>query len=151
MRLISVSERVLLALWVGGMWTTGYLVAPMLFKMLDDRHLAGTLAGALFSAISYIGLVAGTLLLLAALYATGRRWYAGWRIWGLIAMMFLIVVGEFGLRPEMAALRDAGLVEGTEAAARFARLHGLSSALFLFNSLMGLVLVVFGAVPRDKV
>lgn len=65
-------------------------------------------------------------------------------------MMLLIMVGEFGLRPEMTVLRDAGLVEGTEASARFARLHGVSSVLFLFNSLMGLVLVVFGVVPRDK-
>lgn len=149
-RLVSVSERVLLTLWVGGMWITGYLVAPVLFNMLDDRRLAGAAAGALFSAISYIGLVAGALLLLIALYTASRRWYASWRIWGLVAMMLLIVVGEFGLRPEMTVLRDAGLVEGTEVAARFARLHGLSSVLFLFNSLMGLVLVVFGVVPRDE-
>ncbi len=150
MRLVSVSERVLLTLWVGGMWSIGYLVAPMLFNMLDDRRLAGTIAGALFSVISYIGLVAGALLLFAGLYAAGRRWYASWRIWSLLAMMFLIMVGEFGLRPEMTALRDAGLVEGTKAAACFARLHGMSSVLFLFNSLMGLVLIVFGVVPRDK-
>lgn len=150
MRLVAVSERILLTLWVGGMWTTGYLMAPVLFDMLDDRRLAGTVAGALFGASSYIGLMAGALLLLAALYVAGRRWYANWRIWALATMMLLIVVGEFGLRPEMTVLRDAGLVEGTEAAARFARLHGLSSALFLYNSLMGLVLVIFGVVPRDE-
>jgi len=31
MKLFSVSERILLTLWVGGMWTTGYMVAPILF------------------------------------------------------------------------------------------------------------------------
>lgn len=64
-------------------------------------------------------------------------------------MLAVTAVGEFLLRPEMSVLRDAGLVEGTETAARFAYLHGLSSTLFLFNSLMGLILVMFGVVPKE--
>lgn len=149
MRLMLVSERVLLTLWVGSMWAVGYLAAPTLFNVLDDRRLAGTIAGHLFGAISYIGFVAGGLLLLGALYAAGRCWYKRWRVWGLIAMLAVTAVGEFLLRPEMSVLRDAGLVEGTETAARFAYLHGLSSTLFLFNSLMGLILVMFGVVPKE--
>lgn len=151
MRLMLISERVLLTLWVGGLWAVGYLAAPTLFHVLDDRRLAGTIAGELFSAMSYIGLVAGAILLIGALYAAGRRWRTHWRIWILTAMLLLVAFGEFALRPEMAALRDTGLVEGTEAALRFARLHGVSSTLFLLNSLLGLVLVVFGVAPREDV
>jgi len=43
----------------------------------------------------------------------------------------------------MAALKDAGLTDPANAA-RFGRLHGISSALFLVNSLLGLALVIFG-------
>ena len=56
------SERILLTLWVGGMWTIGYLVAPVLFGTLNDRQLAGDLAGFLFKIIGIIGLVSGVIL-----------------------------------------------------------------------------------------
>ena len=39
-------ERTLLTFWIGGLWTTGFVVAPLLFAELDDRVLAGTLAAA---------------------------------------------------------------------------------------------------------
>jgi hypothetical protein len=38
-----------LTLWVGGFWAIGYLAAPMLFYNLDDRMLAGMLAGKMFT------------------------------------------------------------------------------------------------------
>ncbi len=38
-------ERALIALWVGGMWIGGYLVAPLLFNLLENRQLAGTVGG----------------------------------------------------------------------------------------------------------
>ncbi|NOX26610.1 MAG: DUF4149 domain-containing protein, partial [Gammaproteobacteria bacterium] len=42
----NLGERILLTLWVGGTWTVGYIVAPVLFKFLEaDRQLAGALAG----------------------------------------------------------------------------------------------------------
>jgi hypothetical protein len=49
-------ERTLLTFWIGGLWTTGFVVAPLLFAELDDRALAGTLAGAIFGVMSYAGL-----------------------------------------------------------------------------------------------
>ena len=45
MPIIKYSERFLLTLWVGGLWIIGYLVTPVLFKTLDNRQLAGELAG----------------------------------------------------------------------------------------------------------
>ena len=38
-------ERLLLALWVGGMLMVGYVVTPVLFSSLDTRLLAGAVAG----------------------------------------------------------------------------------------------------------
>lgn len=141
--MIYIGSRVLLTLWVGGMWTVGFIVAPTLFAMLaDNRMLAGSLAGRLFTTLSYIGLVCGTLLLLAVLVEGGKDWLRQWRVWLLVLMLVIICIGEFVLQPMMAQLREAGL-QGDNATA-FARLHGVSSTLFLINSIAGLVLVIAG-------
>jgi len=54
----------------------------------------------------------------------------------------LIAVAEFVLQPQMAELKQLGL-EG-EHLQQFRMLHGISSILFLLNSLAGLVLIVRG-------
>ena len=57
-----VGERIVAALWVGSLWAIGYLVAPLLFARLDDRGLAGFLAGEFFTVITWMSLVCGGLL-----------------------------------------------------------------------------------------
>lgn len=136
------TERLLLTLWVGGMWITGYMVAPILFSVLDDRQLAGLLAGHMFTAMSYIGLGCGGLLVLGSLYRHGIR---HWRIAVLLVMLIVVCTGEFVLQPMMAELKAQGLIEGSAAAANFGKLHGVATILFLINSLAGLLLVVVPA------
>ncbi|HEX7634207.1 MAG TPA: DUF4149 domain-containing protein, partial [Noviherbaspirillum sp.] len=47
--MFSARARLLIAtLWVGSLWTVGYLVAPTLFATLSDRALAGMIAGSIF-------------------------------------------------------------------------------------------------------
>ena len=46
--------RVLLVLWAGSLWSLVW-VAPTLFRAQSDRHLAGVLAGRLFSVETYLG------------------------------------------------------------------------------------------------
>lgn len=136
-----ISERILLTLWVGGMWIVGYVVVPVLFKMLD-RQLAGNVAGQLFTIMSFIGLVCGILLLAGMLYRHGFADWLQWRVLVLIGMLVIVIIGQFILQPMMAELKAAGLAG--EAATQFGRLHGVSSILFMINSLAGLALVVFG-------
>jgi len=144
----AVVERLLLTVWIGGMWAVGYLVAPTLFAILDDRALAGTIAGRLFSVMSYVGLVCGSLLLLSLILAVGKRFFYQWRGYVLLGMLVIIVVGQFVLQPQMAALREVGLHGATTTA--FMRLHGISQILFLAVSLGGLALVVFGVRNRQQ-
>lgn len=139
MKFFSYSERALLTLWVGGMWAVGYIVAPILFNTLDDRQLAGMLAGQTFTAMSYVGLVCGSLLLIGGAYSRGWK---HWRHGVLLLMLVIVCVGQFVLQPMMAELKAQGLVEGSKAAATFGKLHGVASILFLINSLAGLLLVV---------
>jgi len=138
----QISERILLTLWVGGMWITGYMVAP--FATLNDKHLAGNVAAKLFTSMSYIGLACGGLLLINQWYCVGRKIYQSWRAGLLVLMLIIIVVGQFVLQPMMAELKASGLAEGSNAAAQFGKLHGVASILFLVNSIAGLVLVITG-------
>jgi uncharacterized protein DUF4149 len=130
-------ERTLLTFWVGGLWTAGFVVAPLLFARLDDRSLAGTLAGDVFGVMSYAGLACGAGLLVIHWLLRGQRRFIAWRNLVLLTMLALTVLGEFVLAPWIAQLRAAGLTES----ARFAQAHGLASGVFLANCVLGLVLV----------
>jgi hypothetical protein len=141
---LLIGERLLLTLWVGALWAIGYLAVPTLFAQLDDRVLAGLLAGRMFTLVSFLGLFCGGVLLLGTLLRQGRMALRSVRAWLLLVMLLLVGVGEFGLQPLMAQLKAQGLAEGSAQAAQFARLHGVASVLYLINSLCGLLLIGSG-------
>ena len=133
-------HNMVLVFWVGGLWTTGYIVAPALFNNLDDRRLAGTLAGNIFSIMGWIGLVASLLLLVFYWFSLKSRWRSAVTLF----MGVLVAANLFIVSPELAAIRDAAsgaLVPGSEEYQRFGYLHGISSGIFLLISLLGLLLV----------
>ncbi len=139
------AERALLALWTGGLWAVGFLTAPTLFALLDDRWQAGRVAGHLFGLMGWVALGAGVLVLAgAARRRGGRPWR--WRTAAVALMLGLAAAGQFGIAPRMAALQPslAGLAADHPQRRAFRRWHGLSSALFLTQSLLGLVLVAGG-------
>ncbi len=141
-------ERIVASLWVGGLCVTGYLVVPTLFASLDDRQLAGRLAGTLFELMSYVGLLAGVYLLVMLLVRSGQRRIREWRVWALVAMLVLVATGAFVLQPMMQELKAGGIIDGSVQAAKFGRLHGVSSVLFMITSLLGLWLVGAGVQRR---
>jgi len=116
-------------------------VAPLLFAQLDDRALAGSLAGSLFTVTSYLGLLCGGLLLVM----NGLTFRAvNWRAVILVIMLLLVVIGQFVVTPMVVGLRDQGLTD----TARFGQLHGIASVLFIITSVLGLVLVAAGRKHR---
>jgi MFS family permease len=127
-----------MTLWVGSLWVTGFVVAPLLFAELDDRALAGSVAGSLFTVTSYIGLVCGGLLLLLVNGACFRC--SNWRAVVIVCMLLLVAVGQFVITPLVADLRVQGLTDTP----RFGQLHGVASVLFIATSVLGLVLVAAG-------
>jgi MFS family permease len=139
-------ERILITFWVGAMWVVGYVVAPTLFAMLE-RSVAGDVAGRLFGYVSMIGFICGGLLLFLALFLDRRRpgWLRSWNIWILAAMLSITIFNELLVSSQLAELRLAAggeWVPDTPLQRRFAKLHGVASALFVVNSLLGLVLLV---------
>lgn len=149
MKALGAGDRLLLTLWVGGLWAIGYIVAPTLFASLDDRALAGQLAGKMFYIIALVGMVAAPLLLLRRAVSSGvAAALRQWQSWVLAAMLVLVAVGLLVLQPMMQDLKAQGL-QGAEAAAAFGRLHGISSALYLLTSLGGLALVLAPGALRE--
>lgn len=137
LRIYPVVERILLTLWIGGLWVVGFAVTPTLFAELPDTATAGSVAGALFTVMSRIGLLcASVLLLLGWLQRTchSRRW----RLLVITIMMVLVVLGEYVLAPMISELRVTGQV----ASPRFGQLHGLATGVYLVNCVLGLVLLV---------
>jgi len=138
--MFQISEKILLTIWIGGMWAVGYIVAPVLFQMLD-KSVAGNVAGQLFTILSYIGIFSAVALIINLLMQQGFA-KNHWQLWVLLAMLSLILIAEFVLQPMMAELKAQGVTVDNKA--EFGRLHGIASVLFLMNSLAGLALVVFG-------
>ncbi|UCC13785.1 MAG: DUF4149 domain-containing protein [Gammaproteobacteria bacterium] len=132
-RALGVGEQLLQTLWVGCLWTVGYLVAPVLFAELDSNAQAGQVAGTLFTLVTWLSLVCGGLLLLT-LNLNGADRLRGFVI---VAMLVLVCANEWGIRPAMEAAR---LPDGTTGP-RFGLLHGVSATMYLVTSLTGLFLV----------
>ena len=147
-KLLSVVERIILSLWVGGMWAIGFLAVPVLFYSLDNRTLAGEIAAPMFKIINSLGLACGALLLLSAALSQGRAWYRSWRVGVIVVMMAVASVILFVISPQMAVLKAQAAAAGGELGPQFGRLHGISSVLYLLASLLGLLLVG-GGVRRN--
>lgn len=140
-------ERFLLTLWVGGMWVIGFVAAPLLFQHAASPAIAGALAGKLFAAMHVIGLIAGPVLLLIAFVLDRPR--RRLRLGLIGAMLVLTAVAQYGLGPTMQDLRQSAggiFVPGSIEQARFATLHGVSTVLYIANSVLGLVLVLLPSV-----
>ncbi|MCK4865287.1 MAG: DUF4149 domain-containing protein [Gammaproteobacteria bacterium] len=138
----QISEKILLTIWVGGMWAIGYIVVPVLFQMLE-KPVAGNVAGQLFTVMSYIGIFSTVALMINILVKQGFS-SRHWQLWVLFVMLLVIIIGQFVLQPMMLELKVAGLGLSEENRSLFGRLHGIASVLFLMNSLAGLALVVSG-------
>ncbi|MFT5589069.1 MAG: hypothetical protein ACI9ZF_001241 [Bradyrhizobium sp.] len=133
-----------IVLWVGSLWTIGYLVAPTLFMTLADRILAGTIAGKLFRVEAWLSVVSAVLVfaLISGTVAASRA--RTWLLRLTAVMLGCTLAGYFGLQPMMAALREAapGGVFSAEARMQFGILHGVASGLYLIQSIAGIVLVL---------
>jgi uncharacterized membrane protein len=134
----------LLVLWIGGMWAIGYVAAPVLFASLDDKQLAGLLAGKLFTWMAWIGIAAAAYLLVYRIARDGGAALKTLFFWGVLLMLVLVLVGQFGVQPILQGLKDQAMPQAVMQsvfADRFRHWHGVSSILYLIQSALGLLLV----------
>ncbi len=138
-------RNVLLTLWVGGLWVTGYMVAPLLFSSLPDRMLAGMLAGKMFAAISWVGFVCGIYLLIDSANRSGTSALKEGFFWAVLLMLVLTAAGHFGIQPVIEHLKEEAMPRDVMQSVfqdRFRTWHGISSVVYLVESVLGLYLVV---------
>jgi Domain of unknown function (DUF4149) len=107
----------LAALWWGSLCAVGFMVVPMLFVHLETPAIAGQMAAKLFTAQSWLSLVCGLLLLLAAKRLSQDELHtpSPWVIAGMLCALLI----EVAVKPHIVA-RD-----------NLALWHNLGTALYL--------------------
>lgn len=133
---MTLARRLLLALWAGALVTVGGLVAPTLFSILPDRHMAGFIAGELFRRLTLGSFVVALALVLlgGGAGAVGRP---AQRLLPLVPAVSL-AVSEYGVRP----LLEAARVGAGAGSAAFVAWHGVSSLLYLVATVVAVWLLV---------
>ena len=128
--------------WIGGLWIIGIVVTPVLFSMLD-RVTAGMVAGKLFSAIAWVGLVCGVILLVDEIWRNGVRGMKEAAFWLVVGMLACTIINQFAVAPIIVDLKQQmnHAAEGMFGGG-FATWHAISSLIYLVQSLMGLVYVL---------
>jgi hypothetical protein len=135
----------LITAWVGGLWAIGYLAVPVLFYAQPDRQLAGMLAGQMFTLVAYLGMVCGAYLLIQRIVVSGRAALRQPLFWIVAVMLLFTLIIQCGIQPVMTGLKQQALpadVMHSVFADRFKMLHGISSILYLIQSLLGAFLVI---------
>ncbi len=135
---------IVITLWVGGLWAAGYF-AFTLFHSLQDRQLAGMLAGRMFTVVAYIGMGSAFYLLIHRLAQFGAAALKQGVFWTVLVMLVLTLAGHFGIQPLLAGLKAQALpvdVMHSIFADRFKTWHGVASIAYLVEGLLGLVLVL---------
>ncbi len=136
---------IVLTAWVGALWTVGYLVAPTLFNTLENRQLAGVLAGKMFTLVAYVGIGAAFYLMIHRLVRYGTGALRQGFFWIVLVMLLLVLAGHFGIQPLLASLKAQAMpadVMQSIFADRFRTWHGVSSIAYLVESVLGLMLVL---------
>ena len=138
-------QAMAITLWIGGMWAIGFIVAPVLFAQLGDRVLAGAIAGKLFTLIAWIGIACAVYLLVVRVARFGATCFTQGFVWVTLLMLVLVLAGEFGVHPVVESLRIHALPQQVMESVlrdRFMTWHGVASALYVLQSLLGVALVV---------
>lgn len=135
---------IIITLWVGALWTTG-ATAYVLFETLQDRQLAGQLAGTLFNYVSILGIFAGFYLLIQRLLSYGTSALKQGYFWAVFVMLLLVLAGHFGIQPLLAQLKASAFpsdVMHSVFASRFSTWHGIASIAYVAECLLGFVVVL---------
>src|SRR5579859_1810959 len=92
-----------LVVWIGSVIFFSFVVAPAAFSLLPTQELAARIVGNSLRTLHYIGLVCGTILLLATLLVDLKRATAVRAAMGL--MLLCTAISQFGITPQMQRIR----------------------------------------------
>ncbi|MBP8813643.1 MAG: DUF4149 domain-containing protein [Laribacter sp.] len=126
---------------MGGIWTIGLIVAPLLFSALS-RDVASGLTWRLLGTMGWVGLVCAAVLLVDWLWRHGLAGMREAGFWLLLLMLACTLVNHFAIAPMLVGLKASAAQAATGVfGGGFATWQAISSLLLLVQSLCGLVYV----------
>ncbi len=140
-----------LGLWVGGMATLAFIVAPTVFRTAPSRGVAGGIFGAILQSFGGVQIILALLCLAALIVLVlkgGLRGKSGSLRIGAVALMLgLVLVSQYHVAPAIAHERETipnfdALPSGVPQKARFDSLHKWSVRLAGTTLLLGLGLLL---------
>ena len=148
-----------MVMWVGGLLFFAFVLAPVAFHVLPSKHEAGLIVGGTLVILHWIGLICGTIFLLATIALWSIRQAHG-RTAYLVQMMlvvFMLGVTLYLQRSVLPAMERDRVVAGGDVDAApfdnagradFERLHALSERFEGAALFAGLGIVLLLAVER---
>ena len=123
----------LISIWVGSIIFFSAIIAPTVFKALDEKN-AGIFLRAFFPKYYIFGIILGFIALILGIKAMSLILSSM-----VIAMILLSIISRLMI-PVINAARDMG-VEGES---RFKKLHTLSVFLNILTLIIGLIFIYMG-------
>lgn len=137
-------SNVAMTFWVGGTLTTGLVVIPLLFKVLDEITAAG-LAGQLLNINAYIGIVALFLAIIDNCVNYKFNVINSRKFWYALVMESILIINYFAIFPIIVNLRTK-LTDFTnriiQHSSEFSFWHSISSILFLITCIIGVLYIL---------
>ena len=123
----------LISIWVGSIIFFSAIIAPTVFKALDEKN-AGIFLRAFFPKYYIFGIILGFIALILGIKAMSLILVSM-----VVAMIILSIISRLMI-PVINAARDMG-VEGES---RFKKLHTLSVFLNILTLIIGLIFIYMG-------
>jgi Domain of unknown function (DUF4149) len=138
-----------LSLWIGSIFFFATVVAPILFRVLPTRALAGIVVSRSLFSLHWVGIVCGLFFLLACVLLAMLQGGASpfhLRDLLLVAMMAITLYTHFGIERRMVKLRDSiGVIDNVPVddarRVEFNRMHVWSTRLEGSVFFLGLALL----------
>lgn len=135
-------SKISITLYLGGIWTIGIVVLPLLFHTLDPIT-ASELTSQILNITAYIGIIALIINLIDviknhkfALFKTKKFWY-------IIVMSSILIVNYFAIFPIVYNLRHKLSIIAHQVIASqnniFDFWHSLSAIFFIINCIIGIL------------
>lgn len=135
-------RRLIIVAWVGGLWAVGLLVAPVLFTSLP-RMTAGMVAGRLFTAMAWIGIISSLLILTSYYLEYGFRAFKRLAGYVVLVMLLCVLISHFGITPAIEELKRVANDANNERllGIDFVFWHAVSSIVYYVLCALGVILV----------
>ena len=139
-----------LVIWIGGLIFFAFVLAPTVFQVLPDTHLAGNVVGRTLGKLHWLAIISGVVFLASSLIysrmSAGTVQVFAMRHVLIFVMLALTLFSQFWIIPRMDTLRAsvgdfAAVPLNSPARVQFDALHAWSTRVEGAVLLLGLVAI----------